>query len=54
MFELLESFCKQIVPPLTEHDDVIDTQTKNCMHTQIAHGCYATALSYRNLAVGEK
>ena len=30
MFEsqLLGSFCKQIVPPLTEHDDVIKTQTK--------------------------
>jgi len=37
MFELLESFCKQIVPPLTEHDDVIKTQTKNCMRSQIAH-----------------
>jgi len=37
MFELLESFCKQIVPPVTEHDDVIETQTKNCMRSQIAH-----------------
>jgi len=37
MFELLESFGKQIVPPVTEHDDVIETQTKNCMHSQIAH-----------------
>jgi len=37
MFELLESFCKQIVPLLTEHDDVIETQTKNCMRSQIAH-----------------
>ena len=31
------SFCKQIVPTLTEHVDVIETQTKNCMRSQIAH-----------------
>ena len=39
MFESqsLGSFCKQIVPLLTEHYDVIDTQTKNCMRSQIAH-----------------
>ena len=35
--QLLGSFCKQIVPLLTEHDDVIETQTKNCMRSQIAH-----------------
>jgi len=35
--QLLGSFCKQIVPLLTEHDDVIETQTKNCMRVQIAH-----------------
>jgi len=40
--QLLGSFCKQIVPLLTEHDDVIGTQTKNCTRSQIAH---ATPLS---------
>jgi len=42
--QLLGSFCKQIVPPLTEHYDVIETQTKNCMRSQIAH---ATPLAQR-------
>jgi len=35
--QLLGSFCKQIVPLLTEHDDVIETQTKNCTCSQIGH-----------------
>jgi len=35
--QLLGSFCKSIVPLLTEHDDVIETQTKNCMRSQIGH-----------------
>jgi len=34
---LLGSVYKQIVPPLTDYDDVIDTQAKNCMTNQIAH-----------------
>jgi len=42
--QLLGSFCKSIVPLLTEHDDVIETQTKNCMRSQIGH---ATPLGFR-------
>jgi len=35
--QLIGSFCKQIVPLLTEHDDVIEMQTNNCVRSQIAH-----------------
>jgi len=42
--QLLGSFQKQIVPLLTEHDDVIETQTKNCMRSQIAHATPLTGL----------
>ena len=42
--KLLGSFCKQIVPLLTEHDDVFETQTKNCMRSQIAAGTTADKL----------
>jgi len=41
--QLLGSFCKQIVSPLTEHYDAIETQTENCMRSQIAH---ATPLAF--------
>jgi len=44
----LGSFCKQIVSLLAEHDDVIETQTKNCMRSQIAH---ATPLMYKYLEI---
>jgi len=44
--QLLGSFCKQIVPLFTEHDDVIETQTKNCMRSKIAH---ATPLTKTHL-----
>ena len=39
MFEaqLLGSFCKKLVPPLTEYDHVIDTQSRNCMCSQIVN-----------------
>jgi len=30
-------FLKKVVTPLTEHDDVIETQTKNLMRSQIVH-----------------
>ena len=34
---LLESVCKKIVPPVFEHHDVIERQTRICMHSRIVH-----------------
>jgi len=35
--QLLGNFCRKVVPPSTEHDDVIETKTRNCMPSQIDH-----------------
>jgi len=43
--QLLGNFCKQIVLLLTEHDDVTETQTYNCMRSQITH---ATPLMFQH------
>jgi len=47
--QLLGSFCKQIVPLLTEHDNVIESQTKNCMRSQIAHATPLLWLESRDI-----
>jgi len=35
--QLLGSFCKKIVQPEIKHDDVIETQTRNCVRSHIVH-----------------
>jgi len=31
------SFCKKIVLPFSEHDDIIETQTRNCVRSLLIH-----------------
>jgi len=42
--QLLGSFVKKVVPSLTEHHGVTETQTRNCMQSQNEHATPLTAV----------